>query len=179
MEIEQIFEACDADGRGYLTLNEFEKIGEEMNLPSPDVRKIFMSMDTNNDGRIEQSEFVNSFHTFALSPVDNDVEDQMIEIAGNAYSPEDSYNANNNNGVDTRETKSLSSDEDTTDGIRTSTPRNSFRRNGDRLFEHRRRSMRNSIDATIMNSEQEYMYNQGSWENFAESIGEVIYALPG
>ncbi|XP_039264680.2 ras and EF-hand domain-containing protein homolog isoform X1 [Styela clava] len=186
-KIEQLFEACDSDGLGYLTFNQFEQLGEGMSLPPDDVKEIFNAMDLNNDGLVEHSEFVNSFTSLtglSMHGTPPNVEKQAPELIITDGIPDSpilgqGYNENNNNNTKDENEEKDNHKLDTSFGHRrrASTPRTNGLRS--RSWHASRSKMRRSgsVDLGVIDGDKEYTANSGTWDTFAQSLGEVVYAL--
>ncbi|XP_063956997.1 EF-hand calcium-binding domain-containing protein 4B-like isoform X2 [Lytechinus pictus] len=59
--IQQLFDACDLDGNGYIEWEELEMVCE--NLDRDELEHIFEALDGDGDGRISITDFTEGFHS--------------------------------------------------------------------------------------------------------------------
>ncbi|KAK3099357.1 hypothetical protein FSP39_003230 [Pinctada imbricata] len=65
--LETVFRILDRDNSGYISIEEFEEVialltrQEDLNIPSDQVKDIALSIDLNNDGKIDFNEFLEAF----------------------------------------------------------------------------------------------------------------------
>lgn len=188
-EIEQFFHDFDTDQRGYITFEQFRQFCEDKGLSN--VEEIFETMDRNNDGMIERSEFVNSFHSLVMDDTVDDRDTPGIVITCDEEEPHqddtiDYASHNNNNNSEN------SKDEDHETGPsdqflekpsrvrrRASTPRSGALRSQSWHTPRNNKFRKSSSDVAFGRSVEERIYtsNQGAWDSFAESLGESIFGL--
>jgi len=60
-DVKELFEACDLDASGYIDRHELAAV---VDLDPEDLREIFQTLDTDDDGRISIGEFTENFNRF-------------------------------------------------------------------------------------------------------------------
>ncbi|ELT94783.1 hypothetical protein CAPTEDRAFT_66010, partial [Capitella teleta] len=59
--IEQIFDYCDSDKRGFIGKHDLRKFCSSMSLNEEDFNDIYCDLDRDQDGWISKNDFVNGF----------------------------------------------------------------------------------------------------------------------
>ena len=67
-QLEQIFELHDTSGKGYLDKSELSLLCQNQQLSESEIDQLFHTLDSNQDGKIVKSEFMDNFATASGSP---------------------------------------------------------------------------------------------------------------
>lgn len=189
-EIEQFFQHFDTDQRGYITYEQFEHFCDDKGLPNG--REIFETMDKNKDGRIEKSEFVNSFNSLVM---DDSVDGRTAPGIVITYDGEDegedeepipldlNENISNNNSKSHNQELHRPGFEPSIPNKssairrRESTPGSSALRSQSWHNPSRNNIKKSRSDFFVGDDERIYSSHQETWESFAQSLGESFFAL--
>ncbi|KAG7320429.1 hypothetical protein KOW79_016282 [Hemibagrus wyckioides] len=88
-KIDEFFQICDSEGKGYITATDMRRLHKELPLSAEELEDVFHSLDLDRNGRLTLEEFSSGFSTFLQGRRMSQVEDQLMGLSQD--SPEALY----------------------------------------------------------------------------------------
>ncbi|XP_026876039.2 ras and EF-hand domain-containing protein homolog isoform X2 [Electrophorus electricus] len=105
-KIQELFQICDSDDKGYITRTDMKKLHGEMPLTAEELENVFNSLDSDKNGCLTLEEFSLGFSDFLYGRKLSQAQDQMADLSQNV--PEVLYQDEPQAGIEDEEEKHFS-----------------------------------------------------------------------